>query len=71
MKICDFYSHKNAEAIVLKKGLMSEINQCLNQKDVVFIKGNTAFIKEKIDEQFNNLGWADNIKLNNSGLSIN
>ena len=70
MKICDQYSHLNALDMVQNKGIYEEIVSSLNQKDVIFEKGNPLFINKSISESFNSFGWGDDIRLKNSRLSI-
>ena len=71
MKICDQYSHQNALEVINKKGVFQEIEDCIDQESIIFEKGKPLSIKKIINSNFNSLGWADNIKIKNTQLSIN
>jgi hypothetical protein len=71
MKICDHYSHKDAAEIIHKIGVFQEIKDCIEQESLIFEKGKPLSIKKVISSNFNSRGWADNIKIRNTQLSIN
>ena len=71
MKPCDTYSHLNALEIIKNRGVYLEIHNCMNQESVLIEKGNPLYINKSIEDYFNSMGWADDIKLKNSKLSIN
>lgn len=70
MKVCDYYSHLDAQLLISEKGLFEEINNCLTINNLAFVRGNPAIIKKLVGEKFNEQGWADRINLKNSKISI-
>jgi len=71
MKICDQYNHLNAMELILKKdGILNELTDIVNNRDLIFGSTRPAFIKSIINDRFNQLGWADKVKLANSNLTI-
>lgn len=71
MKICDKYSHNKAfEKIQSKNGLLKEIKNILNCNELSFGINSPKEIKNRINEKFNQKGWADLVKVGNSNLTI-
>jgi hypothetical protein len=70
MKVCDCFSHLDAQLIISEKSLFEEINNCLTINNLSFVRGNPARIKKLVGEKFNEQGWADRINLKNSKISI-
>ncbi|WP_257667284.1 BglII/BstYI family type II restriction endonuclease [Parapedobacter tibetensis] len=72
MKVCDQYSHqKGLETIQAKGNLLHELINILTYKGLYFGKNFSKEIKSKVSERFNQNGWADNVKVGNSNLTIN
>ncbi len=55
----------------MEKKIYSEIERCLTEVDIPFLKGTPTSIKNAVSENFNNSGWADRINIKHSRLSIN
>ena len=71
MNVCDQYSHRKAlEKIQNKRGLFREIKDILNCDELSFGVNSTKEIKTRINEMFNQKGWADKVKVGNSNLTI-
>jgi len=73
MRICDKYDHLGAYNIIFSKPkVYQEIEEVLNNDSPLFKKGASRIIKRKINLRFNELGWADKVKvgLGKSGLTI-
>jgi hypothetical protein len=72
MKIVNQYNHnKGLEHIQIKDGIFKEIKDVLTNNNIKF--GNTPpkQIKAKTNERFNQVGWADKVKIGTSNLTIN
>lgn len=71
MKISDQYSHKNGlEGLLTHNSIFEEIPEILNEDNLVFGINSPFEIKEYIGNKFNNKGWADKVKVGNTGLTI-
>lgn len=71
MKICNQYNHhKGLEKIQSKNGILKEIRTILNHGNLSFGADSSKEIKAKINERFNQKGWADKVKVGNSNLTI-
>lgn len=72
MKICNTYSHKNAESILKDKpGILEELKYVMNFDDLKFSRGNNLFIKKEISKRFIKSSWIDNVPVKRSKLTIN
>lgn len=71
MKISNQYSHHNGlEKIQNKDGLLKEIKEVLNNKNLSFGCNSPKEIKNATSERFNQKGWADKVRVGNSNLTI-
>jgi hypothetical protein len=71
MKICDQYNHHNGlEEIQNKNGIIDEIRALITDGKLIFGKNPPKEIKTRINEKFNQKGWADKVKVGNSNLTI-
>jgi len=71
MKIYDQYDHLNAFKLIQDRNLYPELVQIVNNPNLVFGKKTPSEIKKMIEENFNNKGWADKVKIATSNLTIN
>lgn len=72
MKICDSHSHLYAYDKLKAKGkLFDELNTVLSDETLKFGNNRPNEIKSVIGERFSKHGWADKIRVGNSGLTIN
>jgi hypothetical protein len=71
MKIRDQYSHHNGlEKIQEKNGILEEIHKVLTNNNLLFGSNSPKEIKIITNERFNQIGWADKVKVGNSNLTI-
>jgi len=71
MKISDKYSHhKGFEKVQNKNGVFQEILEIVTDKNIVFGINGPKEIKTRINEKFNQRGWADKVKIGHSNLTI-
>jgi len=71
MKICDIYSHLYAADKLKGKGeIFNEIESILTDEKLIFGKHRPSEIKSKINNKFNNKGWADKTRIGQSRLTI-
>ena len=71
MKICDQFNHRSALDIVQNKaGIYNELTSIVNNSELVLGNTEPKYIKKAINDRFNNLGWADKVKLESSNLTI-
>lgn len=71
MKICDQYNHHSGlEKILNKENLLKEIQTIINDKEITFGKVRPCEIKSRVSQKFNEHGWADNVKVDKSRLTI-
>lgn len=72
MKICDQYNHLNAyELLQEDESILSELSSIVDTQDVLFGITRPYDIKRFISLKFNDFGWADKVKVDNSKLTIN
>jgi len=71
MKICDTYSHLYAaDKLKAKEGILQELENILTDRQIIFGQNRPQEIKSKVNIKFNNKGWADNIRVGKSRLTI-
>jgi hypothetical protein len=70
MKVCDHYDHLRGLQNVIHKGaIFNELKSILND-ELILGKSSSKIIKKTIREKFNDSGWADNVRVGNSKLTI-
>jgi hypothetical protein len=72
MEICEIYSHFNGKSLLQQQDdIWMNILKTFNNPNLVFEKGEPRRIKMKISEDMNDFGWADNVVIHPSHLTIN
>jgi len=72
MKICDQYDHCNGLKVIQNiEGIFKEIKAIFTHKNLIFGTTSPKEIKTKISDRFNQRGWADDVKVCKSNLTIN
>jgi len=70
MKVCDQYDHLRGLQNIMQKGiLLNELKEILAD-DLLLGKSSPKIIKKAIGEKFNDRGWADNVRVGNSKLTV-
>jgi hypothetical protein len=73
MKICEQLDHREAEKILLSKGLiLREITEAVQDSNLKFGRDTPQQIKRIVADHFNQRGWADRVKVSEkTNLTIN
>lgn len=71
MKIYDQHDHLNAFKLIQERNLYPELIDIMTTPDILFGEKSPSEIKKIIKDQFNLQGWADNVPLASSNLTVN
>lgn len=64
-------SNNGKEKLLVKQKIWNEIKDCFTNPQIRMDKGDAPYIKREVAEILTKCGWAENVKISPSNLSIN